>query len=147
MHHDIEISTDKKRLDVGLIHHYLTKTAYWSKGRTMETVIRTIANSMVFGIYKKKKQIGFARVISDYATYYYLCDVFIIPEEAGNGYGKQLTRFIVNHPDLTGCRGSLMTSDAHGLYEQFGFKNDPEIMTKYMTRASDAVNMPSNEND
>lgn len=147
MHNDIEISTDKNRLDVAEIHRYLTRTAYWSKGRTMETVIRTIANSMAFGIYKQKRQIGFARVITDYTTYYYLCDVFIIPEEAGNGYGKQLTRFIVNHPDLAGCRGALMTSDAHGLYEQFGFKVDPEIMTKYMTRASDAVNTPTYETD
>ncbi len=143
MDQEIEISTLKERLDEKVIFHYLSEKAYWAKGRTLETIRRTISNSLTFGVYRQSVQIGFARVITDYTTFYYLCDVFIIPSEAGNGYGKALTEYIVNHPLLAGCRGSLMTSDAHGLYEQFGFRTDPEIGSRYMVRKPDILNTPS----
>ncbi|HAQ64752.1 MAG TPA: GNAT family N-acetyltransferase [Bacteroidales bacterium] len=147
MNQEIEISTLKERLDEVLIFHYLSEKAYWAKGRSLQTILKTIANSFTFGVYKQSKQIGFARVITDYTTFYYLCDVFIIPSEAGNGYGKKLTEYVVNHPLLAGCRGSLMTGDAHGLYEQFGFRIDPDIGSKYMVRQPDAINTPSELND
>ena len=116
------ISTDKRRLDRGLIHTFLTN-CYWAKGIPKEIVERSIANSLCFGIYRGKEQVGFARVISDFATYAYIGDVFIIERYRGRGLGKLLMKSILKHPDLHGLRRwSLVTKDAHGLYAQFGFQ-------------------------
>ncbi|WP_372651604.1 GNAT family N-acetyltransferase [Draconibacterium sp.] len=118
----IEISTDKEKLDIRAIHSYLANESYWAKGRTLETVQRSIENSLCFGVYLENRQVGFARVITDYAVFAWLLDVFILPEYQGNGYGKKLIRAIMTHDNLQGLRRwGLGTDDAHGLYKQFGF--------------------------
>lgn len=132
------ISTDKALLDFDLIFHYLDQESYWAKGIPPEKVKKSIEGSMCFGVYHHKKQIGFARVISDNATFAYLCDVFVSSEYRKQGLSKWLIQTIVNHPDLQGLRRwSLATADAHGLYKQFGFTelskpaNWMEIYTPY----------------
>jgi N-acetylglutamate synthase-like GNAT family acetyltransferase len=116
------ISTDRSKLDVDLIHKFLTRS-YWALGIPRETVVRSIENSLCFGVYDGADQIGFARVISDFATYAYIADVFIIEQYRERGLGKELMASIVAHPDLQGLRRwGLGTRDAHGLYAQFGFK-------------------------
>lgn len=120
---DYQLSTDKSRLDIPLIHHYLCQHSYWAAGIPEETVRRSIEGALCFGIYKGKHQIGFARIISDYATFAYLADVFIIPDYRGQGLSNLLMASIVDHPDLQGLRRWMLgTADAHGLYEKFGFK-------------------------
>ena len=115
------ISTDPSRLDVDAITDMLTH-AYWAQGRTRERIEKSIANSLVFGIYKGNRQIGLARVVSDYATFAWLCDVFIHEDHRGKGLGKWLMETIHAHPDLQGLRRwMLATKDAHGLYQQFGW--------------------------
>ena len=115
------ISTDPARLDVDAITDMLTR-AYWAQGRPRERTERALQNSLVFGVYDGKKQIGLARVISDYTIFAYLCDVFIHEEYRGHGLGKWLMETVMGHPDLQGLRRwVLATSDAHGLYRQFGW--------------------------
>jgi len=115
------LSTDPARLDVDAIHAFLT-TAYWSPGIPREIVARAIQHSLCFGVYDGARQIGFARVITDRATYAYLADVFIIEEYRGRGLSKWLIAGILAHPDLQDLRRwGLATRDAHGLYRQFGF--------------------------
>ena len=115
------ISTDPARLDVRAIHAYLTRS-YWASGIPLETVERCIQGAMCFGVYDDGRQIGFARVITDRATFAYLADVYILESHQRRGLGKWLMRVIMAHPDLQGLRRfSLATRDAHGLYAQFGF--------------------------
>ncbi len=115
------ISTDDKRLNLDLIHGFLTE-CYWAKGIPREVVARSIENSLCFGVYRDGRQVGFARVISDYATYAYIGDVFVLESHRGRGLGKWLMECIMQHPRLQGLRRwSLVTRDAHGLYMQFGF--------------------------
>ena len=116
------ISTDQEKLNIPLIHGFLSVHSYWAKGIPLETVQRSIRHSMCFGLYRNEEQIGFARVISDRATYAYLGDVFVLPEERGKGMSKWLIQVIVEHPELQGLRRFVLaTRDAHGLYAQFGF--------------------------
>lgn len=116
------ISSDKGRMDLGSIHAYLSKEAYWCLDIPFETVRRSVEQSLCFGVYYEEKQIGFARVITDRATIAYLGDVFILPEHRGKGLSKALMRAVMEHPDLQGLRRwILLTKDAHGLYEQFGW--------------------------
>ena len=115
------ISTDPARLDIDAIAAMLTR-AYWAQGRTREMIARYVQHSLVFGIYHAEKQIGLARIVSDYTTFAWLCDVFIHEEHRGRGLGKWLMETIHGHPDLQGLRRwMLATRDAHGLYEQFGW--------------------------
>jgi GNAT superfamily N-acetyltransferase len=122
IHHDqFIISTDPARLDINAIVDMLTR-AYWAKGRTPEVIARYLQHSLAFGLYDGKRQIGLARIISDYTTFAYLCDVIIHEEYRGRGLGKWLMETIHSHPDLQGLRRwALVTSDAHGLYQQFGW--------------------------
>jgi GNAT superfamily N-acetyltransferase len=116
-----EISTDKARLDVALIHENLARS-YWSSGIQREVVERAIANSVCFGAYHAREQVGFARVVSDCATFAYLCDVFVVAAWRGRGISKFLMECVKAHPDLQRLRRwMLATRDAHGLYAQFGF--------------------------
>ncbi len=116
------ISTDKKLLDIGVIHKYLGEDSYWAKGIPKEKLERAIANSMCFGVYHDKKQVGFARVITDKATFAYLADVFVLDAYRKQGLSKWLMQTIIQHAELQGLRRwVLATADAHGLYEQFGF--------------------------
>jgi N-acetylglutamate synthase-like GNAT family acetyltransferase len=115
------ISTSNKHLDVKVVHAYLTQS-YWAEGIGEETVKRAIRNSMVFGVYDSKKQIGFARVVTDKATFAYLADVFILNEHQGKGLGKWLVKCILNHAELQGLRRIMLaTRDAQPLYAKFGF--------------------------
>jgi len=117
------ISTDRERLNVDLIHQFLTTSAYWALGRTRETVERSIENSLPFGVYEGTAQVGFARVVTDYATFAYLADVFVLPEFRGRGLSVWLMEVISGHPQLQGFRRwVLATKDAHGLYRKFGFE-------------------------
>lgn len=124
----IVISTDKSLLDLDLIFGFLS-SSYWAKGRTLSVMKRSIENSLNFGVYLEGHQIGFARVVTDYGTFAYIADVFILEEHRGKGYSKELVKEITGHPDLaTIRRWILATKDAHGLYSQFGFSKlkDPE---------------------
>ncbi len=115
------ISTDPDRLKLDAVIDMLSR-AYWAQGRTPEIIARTMRNSLVFGIYDGERQVGLARVVSDYATFAWLCDVFIHEDYRGQGLGKWLMETIQAHPDLQGLRRWLLiTRDAHGLYRQFGF--------------------------
>jgi len=117
------LSTDKSKLDFGLIHQYLSRESYWAKGISPETLKRSIENSMCFGVYKDEEQVGFARIISDKSTFAYLADVFVVNEHRGKGLSKILMQHIVDHPDLQGLRRWMLgTADAHGLYARYGFK-------------------------
>jgi GNAT superfamily N-acetyltransferase len=118
---DYTISTDPARLDIDAIADMLTR-AYWAQGRTRDVIARYVQHSLVFGIYHGEKQIGLARIVSDYTTFAWLCDVFIHEDHRGKGLGKWLMQTIHSHPDLQGLRRwMLATRDAHGLYEQFGW--------------------------
>ena len=115
------ISTEKEKLDIDLIHSFLNRT-YWAEGISKEVIRRSIEGSLCFGVFGNDKQIGFARMITDKATFAYLADVFIIEEYRGRGLSKWLMEVIMSHPDLQGLRRMiLVTKDAHGLYKQFGF--------------------------
>ena len=116
------ISTDKTRLQVPVIHEFLSQESYWARGRSIEQTKTAIENSICFGVYQGERQIGFARVVSDCATFAYLGDVFIIEEFRGQGVSKWLMETIISHPELQGLRRwVLATRDAHALYEKFGF--------------------------
>jgi N-acetylglutamate synthase-like GNAT family acetyltransferase len=125
------ISTDRSKLDLDVIHGFLARS-YWAAGIPRETVARSIENSLCFGVYDNANQIGFARVISDFATYAYIADVFILEPYRERGLGKELIASIMAHPDLRGLRRwSLGTRDAQGLYAQFGF--EPVVNTRSRT--------------
>ena len=116
------ISTDRSRLDVDAIHSFLANESYWAAERTREQTEIAIENSMCFGLYDGTRQIGFARVVSDQATFAYIGDVFVIDEFRGQGLSKWLMETILAHSDLQGLRRwVLATLDAHGLYSQYGF--------------------------
>ena len=127
---DYLISFDKSDLDIEAIHKFLSKS-YWAKNIPLETLTRAIKNSLCFGVFsKEKEQVGFARMITDSATYAYLADVYILEDHRGKGLSKRLMDEIMSHPDLQGLRRmTLATADAHGLYKKYGFSelSDPEV--------------------
>ena len=115
------ISTNPARFDMDAVHAYLTRS-YWAEGITKDTVAKSIKSSLVFGLYEGNRQIGLARVITDNATFAYLCDVYVLEDYRGRGLGKWLVASVRSHPDLQNLRRFvLVTRDAHGLYDQFGF--------------------------
>lgn len=131
---EYEISTDPARVDLAMTHRFLSEQAYWSEGVPLEVVKRAIAGSIVFGAYlnrggeptgdqlTRSNQVGFARVVTDRATFAWIGDVFVLAEHRGDGLGKWLMECIKAHPDLQGLRRwMLATRDAHSLYEQYGF--------------------------
>lgn len=119
---DMRVTTDKAELDLPLIHRFLTESSGWAKGISLPLVQRSVQNSLCFGGFIGQNQVAFARVISDYATFANLVDVFVLPELRGKGYGKAIMAAVVEHPELQGLRRfTLATADAHGLYAQFGF--------------------------
>ncbi len=118
---DYLISTDAARLDLDVVHTFL-RESYWASGIPLEVVKRSIEHSLSFGLYHEDRHIGFARVITDYATFAYVCDVFVLDSYRGRGLGTWLMRVVVEHPDLQGLRRwVLATRDAHELYRKFGF--------------------------
>ena len=118
----LRITTSTGDLDLPLIHRFLSENTYWAKGIPFPLVERAIANSLCFGGFLGSDQIAFARVVSDYATFANLVDVFVLPEHRGNGYSKELMDAVFAHPNLQGLRRfTLATGDAHGLYAKYGF--------------------------
>ena len=129
------ISTDRDRLDREMIHGFLSRRSYWAKGRELEVINRGIDNSLSFGIYHGEQQVGFARVVTDYATFAWLADVFVLEEYRGRGLGKWLIEVMLAHPQLQGFRRwALSTKDAHELYRGFGF-NELMRPERWMERA------------
>lgn len=114
-------------LDINYIHNYLTNESYWAKGINLETVKRSIENSFCFGIYKAEKQVGFARIITDFTVFAWLCDVFVDKDSRGLGLSKWMIATVHDHPKLQGLRAWMLgTKDAHGLYAKFGYGAHPE---------------------
>lgn len=133
------ISNDKDKLDLLVIHDFLSNRSYWAKNRSYETVVRSVENSLCFGMYNESDtMIGFARVVSDCAVFAYIMDVFILEEYRNKGLGKKLMDGIMKHPDLQGLqRIMLATKDAHEMYRKFGFK-----MTESADKLMEIVNKP-----
>ncbi len=117
-------SDDRNLVDIKAVHHYLSTQSYWAKNIPFDIVKKSIENALCFGIYKDQQQVGFARWVTDKATFAYLCDVYVEEAYRGLGLSKKLMSFMLFHSDLQGLRRyHLATLDAHGLYEQFGFKS------------------------
>ena len=131
---ELRITTDRAELDVALIHRFLSQESTWAKGIPLATVQRSLQASLCFGGFLGREQVAFARVISDYATFANLVDVFVLPAHRGQGYSKAMMRAVLAHPDLQGLRRfTLATFDAHGLYRQFGF-TEPANPQSFMER-------------
>jgi GNAT superfamily N-acetyltransferase len=119
---DFLISTDLERVDLQVVHGYLAGESYWARGIALERLERAIRHSLCFGLYEGERQIGFARVVTDSATFAYLCDVFLLDAYRGRGLGTWLMESIAAHPDLSGLRRWLLaTRDAHPFYERMGW--------------------------
>jgi GNAT superfamily N-acetyltransferase len=117
------ISDDRGRLDLGVVHRFISEESYWGQGRGMEVVRRSVENSLSFGVYRGAEMVGFARVVTDYATFAWVADVFVVEGHRGRGLSKWLMEVMLAHPELQGFRRwVLATKDAHGLYRQFGFR-------------------------
>jgi GNAT superfamily N-acetyltransferase len=133
--HGLLFSTDRRRLDIALIHDFLARESYWVPGIRRELVETAIERSICFGVYEGARQLAFARVITDGAGFAWLADVFIVGAERGGGLGKRLIGFVMAHPDLQRIRRFMLaTRDAHGLYAQFGFMplaQPDRIMERY----------------
>jgi len=121
---EYEIDTDKRRLDIAAIHRFLSQESYWASKRTLEQTLTAIENSLCFGLFDGRDQVGFARLVTDKATFAYLGDVYVLNAHRGKGLSKWLMQVITEQPDLQGMRRWLLaTRDAHGLYEQYGFSS------------------------
>jgi ribosomal protein S18 acetylase RimI-like enzyme len=123
-HTEYYVSTDKSKLNIDRIK-LLLKQSYWANERTEERILKSIENSICYGIYQNNELIGFGRVVTDYATVYWICDIIIDVEHRGNGLGKKLMETIMSSKEFEGLLGILATQDAHGLYEQYGFTKEP----------------------
>ena len=142
------VSTDKDRLDLAVVHGFLA-TSYWAVAVPMEIVERAVAHSLAFGLYEDDQQIGFARVITDYTTFAYLSDVFVLEPWRGKGLGRRMIEVVISHPELQGLRRwMLATRDAHALYRKVGFTSlasperfmelrDPDVYTRATRHAND----------
>ena len=120
-HGEYVVSTDASRLDLDVVHGYL-KRSYWAEGVPLDVVRRSVENSLAFGMYRDSEQVGFARVITDRATFAYLADVFVLEEHRGQDLGKWLVETVLSHPELQGLRRwMLATRDAHELYRKHAF--------------------------
>lgn len=144
---DYVISTDRARLDISTVHEFLSASSYWARGRSLDTVRRSIEHSLPFGLYHREpdgraeRQVGFARVVTDYATFAWLADVFVLEEFRGHGLGKWLVEVVVSHPSLQNLRRwMLATRDAHGLYRRNSFEQvaDPQLYMERLAPTRDA---------
>ncbi|WMM23411.1 GNAT family N-acetyltransferase [Tissierella sp. MB52-C2] len=128
------ISTDKSKLNIEAMNSLL-RQSYWANERTEETIFKSIENSICYGVYKNEELIGFGRVVTDYSTVYWICDIIIDINHRNNGLGKKLMENIMATKELEGLLGILATQDAHGLYEQYDFVKEPhKFMMKKRTR-------------
>jgi GNAT superfamily N-acetyltransferase len=123
------LTDDKSRLDLDVVCALLRDT-YWAANRSREQIQKSIQHSVCFGLFHAGKQVGFARAVTDYATFCYLCDVIVAPEHRGRGLGKWIVECMLAHPDLQTTTQCLRTRDAHALYERFGFER-----TEYLRRS------------
>jgi GNAT superfamily N-acetyltransferase len=115
------VTADRQRIDGDAVHRFLTG-CFWARGISRERVAKSIAHSLCFGLFHEAAQVGFARVVTDYSTYAYLCDVYVLEAHRDKGLGKWMMAFVMEHPELQGLRRfQLVTRDAHGLYSRFGF--------------------------
>jgi GNAT superfamily N-acetyltransferase len=138
MNIEIEISFDRDRMDLDVIHAYLAN-AYWSPGVPRAVVRRAIEHSLCVGAFFEGRQVGFARAVTDMATFAYVADVFVLDQFRGRGIGKQIMAALTQHPDMQGLRSwMLLTRDAHGLYRQFGFDAPSEPQRVMIKRDQDA---------
>jgi len=128
------ISTDPGKLDVAAIHGYLSVESYWAKGRPLDVTQRAVEHSLCFGVYCGDEQVGLARVVTDYATFAWLCDVFILEAHRGQGLGKWLIQTVVAHPALQSRLWMLATRNAHGLYESYGGFERMRDLERWMLR-------------
>jgi len=143
------ISTDPSLLQIDIIYRFLTEESYWAKGIPRDLVETSIRNSLCFGVYHENEQVGFARVVTDFSRYAYLCDVFVLPTHRGKGLGKWLVETVVSHPMLARlARITLGTRDAHGLYAQYGFQplQSPERHMELVREVGYGVKRMSTEN-
>jgi GNAT superfamily N-acetyltransferase len=128
------ISTDPARLDMDVIHGYLSGESYWAQGRPLDVMQRALQHSLCFGVYAGEEQVGLARVVTDYATFAWLCDVFVLEAHRGQGLGKWLIECVVAHPELHGLMFLLGTRDAHGLYQRYGGFGPMQVPGRWMLR-------------
>jgi GNAT superfamily N-acetyltransferase len=146
---DFVISTDPALLDIPLIHDYLSNQSYWATGRPLDVVRRSIENSLCFGLYDRDRQVGLVRVVTDQATFAWLCDVFVLPAYRKRGLSKWLMKCVMNYPALQGLRRVLLaTRDAHDLYRRYGFEplDDPtRFMEIFRVNGSAVQTAPSIE--
>ncbi len=134
-HREYNISTDPARLDAGFVHDFLAHSSYWAQDRPLAVVRRALEGSLCFGVYRGAEQVGLARVVTDYATFGWVCDVFIAEAHRGRGLGKWLIECVVTHPDLRGLRQILLaTRDAHELYQRYGGFASLPVPEKWMIR-------------
>jgi GNAT superfamily N-acetyltransferase len=134
MFKDYLISDDKSKIDIDVVVGYLSRS-YWANKRSVEKIKKSLEFSKCYGVYHEGKQISFARIVTDWATIYYLCDVFVLDEYQSKGIGKKLVELIINSEELEWMTGLLGTKDAHELYKQYGFERNSET---YMRRAPQA---------
>jgi GNAT superfamily N-acetyltransferase len=132
------ITTDPRELDLDAVHAYLTRS-YWAEGISRERVAKSVERALCFSLKHGDRQVGFARVITDHATFAYLCDVYVLEEQQGQGLGTWLMQTVVSHPDLDVRRFVLVTRDAHGLYQKVGFR-PLESPARYMEIARPDLN-------
>jgi GNAT superfamily N-acetyltransferase len=134
IHGEYTLTTDKSKLDLIAVHDYLSTQSYWAKNIPMERVETAAANSLTFALLCGGHQVGYARIITDYSIFAYLCDVYILEEHRGKGLSKWMMEFIHAHPNLQGLRRwVLFTLDAHGLYKQFGW-HEAQIPERYLEK-------------
>ncbi len=131
---DVRVSTDKGDIDVEAVRRYLNDASYWAKDRSLDAIRKSIEHSRCYSLLLEERFIGFARMVTDYATFAYLCDVFVIPEHQGKGLGSVLLKAITEDAAYAGMRQYLFTRDAFGFYEHFGFKTDEALGKKLMAR-------------
>ena len=130
------IITDKKRLSAESIHRMLANESYWARNRSLEQVKKSIENSLCFGVFHGNNQIGFARVVTDSVTMFYLCDVIITEKYRGRGLGRMLMDAVFSCDEIQGLFGMLMTKSAHELYRKYGFKGCEECQQRFMLLGS-----------
>jgi GNAT superfamily N-acetyltransferase len=130
----IEISSERDRIDLKQVVSFLRRESYWAKGRSAKSISKSLANSLCFSIHEDGRFAGLARVVTDYSTVYYLCDVFILPEYRGKGLGKKIIQHVVKDSRLRGFMGMLLTRDAHGLYSRHGFTGQEKERKMFMIK-------------
>jgi GNAT superfamily N-acetyltransferase len=130
----VEITADMSKIERKKVVSFLRKESYWAKGRSAKAILKSLENSLCYSLLEGGRFAGFARVVTDYSTVYYLCDVFILPEYRGKGLGKKLVNRLVKDPTLKGCLGMLLTQDAHRLYSRHGFTGQEKERKMFMIK-------------